>query len=173
VLTGFHEQINCDGCVSVFGSIGSFSAGFHGRKNLTENLSLIGGAAFAHYKTGGAEVTSAPIVASALRYDMVELGASRPFAEVGILASPFQRTTYSRNYANSGTWAGGRASVNTVDGGRWISFEGPARIVEDPDAVARAVELYAARYRQPSVNPARVVLEIQVERVLGSAQFRA
>jgi PPOX class probable F420-dependent enzyme len=67
----------------------------------------------------------------------------------------------------------GRASVNTVDGGRWISFEGPARIVEDPDAVARAVELYAARYRQPSVNPARDVLEIQVERVLGSAQFRA
>jgi PPOX class probable F420-dependent enzyme len=67
----------------------------------------------------------------------------------------------------------GRASVNTVDGARWISFEGPARIVEDADAVARAVELYAARYRQPSVNPARVVLEIEVERVLGSAQFRA
>ena len=67
----------------------------------------------------------------------------------------------------------GRASVNTVDGARWISFEGPARIVEDADAVAYAVELYAARYRQPSVNPARVVLEIQVERVLGSAQFRA
>ena len=67
----------------------------------------------------------------------------------------------------------GRASVNTVDRGRWISFEGPARIVEDPDAVAHAVELYAARYRQPSENPARVVLEIQVERVLGSAQFRA
>ncbi|MBZ4488264.1 PPOX class F420-dependent oxidoreductase [Microbacterium sp. cx-55] len=67
----------------------------------------------------------------------------------------------------------GRASVNTVDGGRWISFEGPARIVEDADAVAHAVELYAARYRQPSPNPARVVLEIQVERVLGSAQFRA
>ena len=66
----------------------------------------------------------------------------------------------------------GRASVNTVDGARWISFEGPARIVEDADAVAHAVELYAARYRQPSVNPARVVLEIQVERVLGSAQFR-
>lgn len=67
----------------------------------------------------------------------------------------------------------GRASVNTVDRARWISFEGPARVVDDPDAVARAVELYAARYRQPSENPARVVLEIQVERVLGSAQFRA
>ncbi|WP_159500645.1 PPOX class F420-dependent oxidoreductase [Microbacterium sp. 18062] len=67
----------------------------------------------------------------------------------------------------------GRASVNTVDGGRWISFEGPARIVEDPDAVALAVELYTARYRAPSVNPERVVLEIEVERVLGSPAFRA
>lgn len=67
----------------------------------------------------------------------------------------------------------GRASVNTVDGGRWISFEGPARIVEDSASVERAVELYAARYRQPSVNPERVVLEITVERVLGSPQFRS
>ncbi len=66
----------------------------------------------------------------------------------------------------------GRASVNTVDGGRWISFEGPARVLEDPDEVALAVELYAQRYRQPSVNPERVVLEITVERVLGSPQFR-
>ena len=66
----------------------------------------------------------------------------------------------------------GRASVNTVDGGRWISFEGPARILEDAASVDLAVELYAARYRQPSVNPERVVLEITVERVLGSPQFR-
>jgi len=67
----------------------------------------------------------------------------------------------------------GRASVNTVDGGRWISFEGPARVLEDAESVALAVELYAARYRQPRVNPERVVLEITVERVLGSPQFRA
>ncbi|WP_249353838.1 PPOX class F420-dependent oxidoreductase [Microbacterium sp. 2FI] len=67
----------------------------------------------------------------------------------------------------------GRASVCSVDRGRWISFEGPARIDEDPDAVAHAVALYAGRYRQPRVNPERVVLEMQVERVLGSAPFRA
>ena len=66
----------------------------------------------------------------------------------------------------------GRASVNTVDGGRWISFEGPARISEDPADIALAVELYAARYRAPQPNPERVVLEITVERVLGSPQFR-
>lgn len=67
----------------------------------------------------------------------------------------------------------GRASVCSVDGARWLSFEGAAHVSDDPDAVAHAVELYAARYRQPRVNPERVVLEISVERVLGSASLRA
>lgn len=67
----------------------------------------------------------------------------------------------------------GRAAVCSVDGARWISFEGPARVTDDPEAVAHAVELYAARYRQPRVNPGRVVLEMTVERVLGSQPFRA
>lgn len=66
----------------------------------------------------------------------------------------------------------GRASVSSVDGVRWLSFEGPARVVEDADAVARAVALYAARYREPRVNPERVVLEVTVERLLGSAGLR-
>lgn len=67
----------------------------------------------------------------------------------------------------------GRASICSVDGGRWISFEGTARVSDDADAVAHAVDLYAARYRQPRVNPDRVVLEIAVERTLGSAAPRA
>ena len=66
----------------------------------------------------------------------------------------------------------GRASVSSVDGARWISFEGPARVLTEPEAVARAVELYAARYRQPRPNPERAVLEIAVERVLGSSGMR-
>ncbi|MBB3157034.1 PPOX class probable F420-dependent enzyme [Microbacterium proteolyticum] len=66
----------------------------------------------------------------------------------------------------------GRASICSVDGGRWISFEGTARVSDDADAVAHAVDLYAARYRQPRVNPDRVVLEITVERTLGSAALR-
>ncbi|MFG6446366.1 PPOX class F420-dependent oxidoreductase [Microbacterium sp. P06] len=67
----------------------------------------------------------------------------------------------------------GRASVCSVDGVRWISFEGTARVLDAPDAVAHAVELYAARYRQPRPNPERVVLELRPERVLGTADFRA
>ncbi len=67
---------------------------------------------------------------------------------------------------------GGQATVAQVDGRRWISFAGPARIDRDPAAVARAVELYAARYQQPRVNPTRVVIEIVVDQVMGSPRMR-
>jgi PPOX class probable F420-dependent enzyme len=62
---------------------------------------------------------------------------------------------------------GGRAAVCQVDGWRWISLEGPARVVRVPEAVADAERRYAERYRTPRENPARVVLEITVERALG------
>jgi hypothetical protein len=63
--------------------------------------------------------------------------------------------------------------VCSVDGARWITFEGTVRVTDDPSAVAHAVDLYASRYRQPRVNPRRVVLELTPERVLGSADFTA
>jgi PPOX class probable F420-dependent enzyme len=62
---------------------------------------------------------------------------------------------------------GGRAAVCQVDGWRWISLEGPARVVREPEAVADAEQRYAERYRTPRENPTRVVLEIAVQRVLG------
>ena len=34
VLLGVNEQVNCSDCVSAFGSVGSFMAGIHGRKEL-------------------------------------------------------------------------------------------------------------------------------------------
>ena len=37
VLLGVNEQVNCSDCVSAFGSAGSFSAGIHGREELTNN----------------------------------------------------------------------------------------------------------------------------------------
>jgi PPOX class probable F420-dependent enzyme len=61
----------------------------------------------------------------------------------------------------------GRAVVAQVDGARWLSLEGVLERSEDPDRVAEAVRRYALRYRQPAVNPQRVVLEITVDRVLG------
>ncbi len=43
VLLGVNEQVNCSDCVSAFGSAGSFSAGLHGRKEITSNLVAAGG----------------------------------------------------------------------------------------------------------------------------------
>jgi PPOX class probable F420-dependent enzyme len=63
----------------------------------------------------------------------------------------------------------GYATVFQVQGARWLALEGPAVVRRDAEAVAEGVRRYAARYRTPRVNPKRVVIEIAVERVLGSA----
>ncbi|WP_248583137.1 PPOX class F420-dependent oxidoreductase [Nocardioides sp. InS609-2] len=63
---------------------------------------------------------------------------------------------------------GGRAAVSQVDGRRWLTLEGPVRVLDDPESVADAVQRYAERYRSPRVNPRRVVLVIDVDRVLGA-----
>ncbi len=62
---------------------------------------------------------------------------------------------------------GQRAAVCQVDGGRWLSLEGPVRLVTDPDGVRAGVEGYAARYRAPKERDDRDVIEIAVERILG------
>ena len=60
-----------------------------------------------------------------------------------------------------------RAVVAQVDRARWLSLEGVPTVSDDPDRVAEAVRRYAQRYREPRVNPHRVVVEIAVDRVLG------
>jgi F420H(2)-dependent biliverdin reductase len=58
-----------------------------------------------------------------------------------------------------------------VDGRRWSTLEGTAVVRADEASVARAVERYAGRYRQPRPNPERVALRIEVERFLGSTDL--
>jgi len=65
--------------------------------------------------------------------------------------------------------AGQRGAVCQVDGGRWLSLEGPVRLVTDRDGVRAGVDGYAARYRQPADRDDRVVIEIDVDRILGRA----
>ena len=60
-----------------------------------------------------------------------------------------------------------RAAICQVDGGRWLTFEGPASVTDHPEQVAEAVRRYAARYRQPSERADRVAIEVTVDRVLG------
>jgi PPOX class probable F420-dependent enzyme len=62
-----------------------------------------------------------------------------------------------------------RVAVCQVEGRRWLTLEGTAVVRDDAAAVRDAEERYARRYRRPRENPARVVLEISVDRVLGNA----
>jgi len=62
-----------------------------------------------------------------------------------------------------------RVAVCQVDGRRWVTLEGTAVVKDDAASVADAVARYAQRYRQPRENPARVVIEISVDRILGNA----
>ncbi|PWW22961.1 PPOX class probable F420-dependent enzyme [Geodermatophilus normandii] len=62
-----------------------------------------------------------------------------------------------------------RVAVCQVDGRRWLTLEGTAVVRDDAASVAEAEARYAQRYRTPRENPARVVLEISVDRVLGNA----
>lgn len=66
---------------------------------------------------------------------------------------------------------GAPVAASAVDGARWSTLEGVAVVRHDPESVARAVERYAERYRQPRVNPERVALRIEVSRFLGSASM--
>jgi PPOX class probable F420-dependent enzyme len=62
-----------------------------------------------------------------------------------------------------------RVAVCQVDGRRWVTLEGSAVVRDDAGSVTDAEERYAVRYRRPRENPARVVLEIAVDRILGNA----
>jgi hypothetical protein len=63
----------------------------------------------------------------------------------------------------------GPVAICQVDGRHWATIEGVGTVRSDPASVARAVQRYAARYRQPRENPSRVAIRVDVERVLCSA----
>ena len=63
--------------------------------------------------------------------------------------------------------AGQRGAVCQVDGGRWLSLEGPVRLVADPAGIQPGIDGYAARYQQPKDRDDRTVIEIDGDRILG------
>jgi len=63
----------------------------------------------------------------------------------------------------------GVAVLSQVDGARWLSLEGTSTVLTETDQVRDAELRYAQRYRTPRPNPKRVVIEVRVERVLGSS----
>ncbi|MGX6606986.1 pyridoxamine 5'-phosphate oxidase family protein [Micromonosporaceae bacterium Da 78-11] len=64
-----------------------------------------------------------------------------------------------------------RVAICQLDGPRWSTVEGLAVIRDDPESVAEGVRRYAARYRVPRPNPARVVIEVTITKILGSSRF--
>jgi PPOX class probable F420-dependent enzyme len=76
-----------------------------------------------------------------------------------------QRTSVKARHAERG----GRASVAQVDGARWLTLEGTARLAVAPAEVEQAVAAYAVRYQAPraSGSAGRAAIEISVDRVLG------
>lgn len=92
---------------------------------------------------------------------------------VGFTYSPEERLvrviTFGGSVKARNAARGGRAAVCQVDGGRWLTLEGTARVTADPADVATAVERYAARYREPGERADRVAIEIHVDRILGRA----
>jgi hypothetical protein len=159
VLLGVNEQINCTDCISAFGSAGSFSAGVHGRKELTQNLSFLAGIAYTQYSEIGYHVTSAPIGAFALRYDFTDWGSSRPFFDFGTILTPWEKVRYSRGYlTNFGpvmlTSSTDASNYAVFGRGGWISRFSPR------DEVAGFIELWqlwqhVSGYTDPAVvfNP--------------------
>lgn len=72
----------------------------------------------------------------------------------------------ARHFAEGGEL---RATLCSVDGGRWLALEGLAHMTDEPDAVAEGVRRYAERYRQPKDRDDRVVIELSVTKILGRA----
>ncbi|MEZ5340277.1 MAG: TIGR03618 family F420-dependent PPOX class oxidoreductase [Acidimicrobiales bacterium] len=58
-------------------------------------------------------------------------------------------------------------SVCQVDGGRWLALTGPATVHDDKVERHEGVTRYAERYRQPKERDDRVVIRIDVQKMVG------
>ena len=96
---------------------------------------------------------------------------------MGVVLDPDQAVAWaitsrtSQKVANLRNGSDPRVAVCQVDGRRWSTLEGLGEVRSDPESVARAVERYATRYRQPRPNAARVAIRITPIRVLGSSDL--
>jgi F420H(2)-dependent biliverdin reductase len=62
------------------------------------------------------------------------------------------------------------AALCQVDGRRWIALEGTITLSADRADIEEAVARYADRYRVLGEQPTRVVLHLQVARVMGTVK---
>lgn len=95
---------------------------------------------------------------------VVPVGATLDL-ETGIARVITSGTSYKARLIGT---TGAQVALCQVDGRRWSTLEGRAVLRTEPDQVAEAEARYTARYKPPRPNPLRVVVEIQVTRVLGN-----
>lgn len=64
--------------------------------------------------------------------------------------------------------AGSRGALSQVDGSRWLTLEGPARIVDDAEGIEEAHRRYRVRYPgHGTTDPGRVGIVVEVEQLMG------
>jgi PPOX class probable F420-dependent enzyme len=95
---------------------------------------------------------------------VVPVGFSYDVSTAHVRVITFAASVKAHNAARRG-----RAVVSQVDGGRWLSLEGVARLTTDPVEVQAAIDGYTTRYRQPGERDDRVAIIIEVDRILGRA----
>jgi PPOX class probable F420-dependent enzyme len=88
--------------------------------------------------------------------------------DAGVVRVITDRASAKARYVRAAGETGARAAVCQVDGRRWSTLEGRAVVREAPEEVAEAERRYAERYKPPRPNPTRVVIEIAVDRTLGT-----
>ncbi len=111
-LLGFNQPIGGDTELGGFGAAGSFTLGSSGRWDMTNGMTLIGGAAFAQQSYSGVDITSASLMAAGLRYTTPRGKALATFIEGGGWAAPGMDVTFSRTYVNGGGTAIGVGTTN-------------------------------------------------------------
>ncbi|MGA5551807.1 pyridoxamine 5'-phosphate oxidase family protein [Streptomyces pseudogriseolus] len=78
------------------------------------------------------------------------------------------RTSAKVRHVRAAGDEGAPVAVCQVDGRRWATLEGRARVRTEAERVEDAVRRYAERYgRTPGPNPDRVVIEIALTRAMG------
>lgn len=88
-----------------------------------------------------------------------------------ITSASSQKARHVRAAVQPAAEGGAVVAACQVDGRRWSTLEGTAVLLDDPESVRRAEQVYAARYRTPRVNPQRVALRVDVIRFLASASL--
>lgn len=89
-------------------------------------------------------------------------------AELGIARINTQRSSVKARNIRRAQEAGAsaRVAICQVDGGRWLTVEGTATVVEDEAEVAESMRRYAERFRELQPNPERVIIVVRPDRVL-------